>query len=137
MFFIYRFLLDHRTLLLNVNCCVKVVIICMQQVPIEPHGHVIYCEPWCQIVCLTCFRFCTQPGCSRFSYGRDIFVVNEKRISFAHRLMSSSGICIVICTYVSIYGGMAILYLFYMYVQFIQIQIYGGKGIKGGVELLS
>ena len=75
-FSIYRFLLDQRKLLLNINCGVKIVMICMWQVTIESHARVICCELWYQMVCFTRFRFCTQPACNR-----NIFVAYEKQMT--------------------------------------------------------
>jgi len=42
--YIYRFLLDHRKILLTVNCGVKIVILCRLYLAIEPHARVVYCQ---------------------------------------------------------------------------------------------
>ena len=90
----YRFLQNHRKLLSNVTCGVKVVTLCYVVVrycttrtccllPAVVSNGILYVLPLLYVACM-------QP----LPCGRDIFFAHEKRISWAPRLMSSVDTCI-------------------------------------------
>jgi len=99
---IYRFLLDHIKLLMNVNCGVKLVIVLCVNSSLN-HTHVLLTD-----ICgvkwyvFTCFRFCTLPACSRFPVSVTYLSHTKSELAWRHRLISNPNIWIDLRIFVSI-----------------------------------
>ena len=92
--------------------------ICMQQVPIEPHARGVCSELWYQMACvLRASAFCTQPACSRFPVGVTYLSHTKSELAGSHRLMSRPDTCLGIRTHLSICGCMEDFIFRLMYVQ--------------------